>query len=177
MEDSKLDSVYLRSLEPEDLERVHAWHNDPAMYESLMGTFHYVSRPTVENWLRSKCVFSDREINLAICLKSNSQHIGNIYLRDIDHVSRHGLAHIFIGESQERGKRYGQQATRMLVEYAFNELALHRVYTYVLEDNIASIRMFEKCGFAVEGKMRNHVYKRGVYRDVVILGVCAGDVG
>jgi RimJ/RimL family protein N-acetyltransferase len=171
-----MELIYFRALEPGDLERTYQWHNDPNLYKTLGGVFHYVSRTTEEEWLRQMAAFSNREINLAVCLTENSQHIGNIYLRNIDWVARHGEVHLFIGEAGERLKGYGQAATRLLARYAFRDLGLLRLYCFIIGDNQPSIKMFEKCGWMVEGKLRNHTFKDGHFKDVLAMGICASDI-
>lgn len=165
--------MYLHAPEAEDLERTWKWHNDPELYKTLLGTFHYVSRATEEDWLGKKLIYSPQELNLAICLRSDSQHIGNVYLRSIDWFARHGEVELFLGEVVHRSKGYGQAAMRLLVKYAFHDLGLVRLYSPILEDNEPSIRMFEKCGFVLEGKLRKHAFKDGRLKDVLVMGLVA----
>jgi RimJ/RimL family protein N-acetyltransferase len=167
--------VYLRALELDDLDRTYKWHNDPELYKTLGGPFRYVSRATDEEWLRKKQLFSTEEVNLAICLTSNLQHIGNIYLRNIDWVARHGELQIWIGEPDQRSKGYGQAAVRLLIKHAFQDLGLLRLYLFVLEDNQPAIKVHEKCGFVVEGRLRKHFFKDGKFRDYLVMGLCADD--
>jgi RimJ/RimL family protein N-acetyltransferase len=171
-----MEPVYLRALELEDLERTWKWHNDPELYETLQGTFHHVSRATEEDWLRKKVVYSPQELNLAICLRSNSEHIGNIYVRNIDWVARHGEVGIFLGEVGQRSRGYGPAAMRLLIKHAFQDLGLLRLWGFLLEENKPSNRMFEKCGFVVEGKLRKHAFKDGQFKDVLVVGLCASDL-
>ena len=58
-----------------------------------------------------------------------------------------------------------------------NDLGLRRLYLTVLEDNHRAIRAYEKCGFVAEGRLRKHAYKRGEFRDLIFMGICAGDPG
>ena len=111
-----METIYLRALEHNDLDRTYKWHNDHELYRT-MGVFHYASRATDEEWLRKKQMFSDEEVNLAICLTENSQHIGNIYLRNIDWIARNAELRIFIGASDYRTKGYGQAAIRLLIRH------------------------------------------------------------
>lgn len=169
--------VYLRALEPADAERTSKWHNDPSLYDTLVSPFRYVSRAAEEEWLRRKTAYSQTEIPLAICLREGDRHIGNIHLTDIDWISRHACFGIFIGEAQHQSRGYGQQATRLMLGHAFHDLGLRRVYLTVLDDNPRAIRVYEKCGFTVEGRLRQHVYKRGQFRDLIFMGICANDTG
>lgn len=169
-------SVLLRSLEIEDAERIYKWHNDANLYDSLLSPFRCVSLAVVEEWLRKKQSYSNQEINWAIYLTTNSQHIGNIYLRNIDWISRHGELNIFIGDVEQRAKGYGKAAVRLLIEYALKDLGLQRLYLFVLKDNMSAIKMYEKCGFIKEGELRGHIFKDSQFKDVLIMGLCAGDV-
>lgn len=98
-------------------------------------------------------------------------------MTDIDWVSRHGYLGIFIGETEHQSKGHGRQAVRLMLRHAFRDLGLHRVYLTVLEDNPRALRVYEKCGFVVEGRLRQHAYKRGQFRDLILMGICADDLG
>jgi RimJ/RimL family protein N-acetyltransferase len=169
----KKDPVFLRALEAGDLERTLRWHNDPALYETLGGPFRFVSRETEEEWLRSRCRSGDRELNLAICLARTGEHIGNIYLRNIDWISRHGEMHMSIGDRKHRSRGYGASALQQLIAHAFRTMGLQRMYLHVLEDNAAALAVYRRCGFAVEGTLRRHAFKDGAFKNVLVMGLCA----
>jgi RimJ/RimL family protein N-acetyltransferase len=169
------EPVYLRSLEPDDIERLHRWHNDPSLYEALIGTFRYVSRSAEEEWLRHRLAYSAQEVNLAICRTENEEHIGSITLRGIDWVSRHADLGVFIASPEHRLKGYGQAAIRLMTRHAFHDLGLRRLCLSVLADNVPAIHAYEKCGFQVEGTLRRHVFKRGAFLDVMVMGLCIED--
>jgi len=166
--------VFLRALEAEDVVRTHRWHNDPALYETLGGTFRHVSMAVEEEWLRKARLGSSGEVSLAICLREKGTHMGNVYLRDIDWVSRRAELHILIGEGTHRGRGFGEAAVRLLVRHAFRDLGLRRIYLFVLATNAPAIRVYEKCGFVVEGTLREHTLKGGAFRDVLLMGVLSG---
>lgn len=166
------DGIHLRPLRADDFDRVFAWHNDPQLYETLTGPFRYVSRATEEEWFRQRTSRSSREISLAICVGHSERHIGNIYLKDIDWISRNAVLAIFIGDASERSKGHGVKAIRALVDHAFNDLGLKRLYLHALDDNVAAIRAYEKVGFEKEGVLRRHAFKGGRFVDLVVMGLC-----
>ncbi len=170
-----MDDVYLRALEPSDLERTRKWHNDPTLYEMLVSPFRYVSAAAEEEWLRRKTAYSQTEIQLAICLRAGDRHIGNVHLTEVEWVARHACVGIFIGEEPYRSQGYGRQALRLLLRHAFGDLGLRRVYLTVLADNHRARRVYEQCGFTVEGRLRRHAYKRGQFRDLIFMGLCVDD--
>lgn len=169
-------TVYLRALEASDIEKCHKWHNDDGLYDTLVGPFRFVSKQAEQGWIERKAAFSLNEINLAICLKGSDKHIGNIYLREIDWISRRGHLSIFIGESGKSSKGYGQSAIRLLISYGFKDLGLKKIFLYVLEDNKAAIHVYEKCGFNIEGLLKNHVFQRGAFKNLIVMGICSNDV-
>ena len=84
--------------------------------------------------------------------RDGGRPIGLAYLYDIE--PRHARANfgILIGEGDCRGKGYGTEATRMLLEYAFNDLGLENVMLTVLAFNAGGIRAYEKAGFREFGR-------------------------
>lgn len=167
--------VFLRPLEFTDLQRIYQWHNDAQLYSTLTGPFHPVSKQALEQWLTVRVQFSIKEINFAICLTETSEHIGNIYLREIDYISRNALLGAFIGNREHRAKGYASEALIQVVEYSFYVLGLNRLYMHVLADNPGAIKHLQKCGFIIEGTMREHSFKNGQYKDVLIFGMRESD--
>ena len=78
---------------------------------------------------------------------------------------------IFIGEDDERGKGYGNEASRLALNYAFNELALESVYARQLASNEVAIRNNEKTGFVREKYVKNAVKINGIERDVIFIRI------
>jgi RimJ/RimL family protein N-acetyltransferase len=172
-----MEDVYLRALELSDVDRTHRWHNDARLYDMLVSPFRYVSHAAEEEWIRRKVAYSQTESQLALCLREGDQHIGNVHLTNIDWVSRHACVGIFIGAAQHWSKGYGRQAMRLILRHAFHDLGLHRVYLTVLEDNHRAIKTYEKCGFVVEGRLRQHDFKQGRFQDLIFMGICVDDPG
>ena len=163
--------VHLRALEDSDLDRTYGWHNDAQLYETLCESFQPASRASVTDWLHRKSARSSSEVNLAVCLQPTGEHVGNIYLRDICWVARRAALHIFIGGSVNRHQGYGQAAIRQILQLAFSDLNLNRVYLEVLADNVAAIKAYEKCGFELEGRLKAHYFKAGQHKDGLVMGI------
>lgn len=163
--------VSLRSLTSDDLGRLFSWHNDPELYSTLGGHFRFVDRDSEAEWLRRRLQARD-EVNLAICLSEPTEHIGNIYLRNINWIDRNAELHAFIGRPEHRGKGYGSAAVRLIVKHAFEDIGMVRIYLYVLASNAPAIKTYEKCGFVTEGRLRRHVLKKGIFEDMIVMGLC-----
>jgi RimJ/RimL family protein N-acetyltransferase len=68
-------------------------------------------------------------------------------------------------------KGYGTFAVTHLLNYAFRDLNLNRVYLYVFENNERAIRLYRKVGFVREGLMRQSEYINGTYISLIVMGL------
>ena len=62
-------------------------------------------------------------------------------------------------------------ATQEILQYAFEELGLHKVYLNVLEDNVRAQKLYEKCGFVYEGSAVDAVKINGMYKTLKWYGI------
>jgi UDP-4-amino-4,6-dideoxy-N-acetyl-beta-L-altrosamine N-acetyltransferase len=168
---NKTPIVTLRSLETSDVDTVLSWHNSDELYRYLGSPRRFVSREGELQWLKARCTSTTDEVNLAICLAEDGRHIGNIYLREIDWISRRGVLHVFIGDPSCRSKGYGTSAIKLILDYAFMDLNLERIMLEVLKDNERATKCYERMGFVQEGVLRRHALKRGHYIDVVLMAI------
>lgn len=104
-------------------------------------------------------------------LGEKAKHIGVIEYREINIVSRRCSVGIGIGEKAYWGKGYGTDALKALIHYLFQTMNLNRVQLDTWSGNVRAIRSYEKCGFVVEGRMRNDAYIDGQYYDTIVMGL------
>jgi len=69
------------------------------------------------------------------------------------------------------GRGYGSDATRVMVDYGFREMGLHRIQLSVISFNRAGIRAYEKAGFIEEGRHRESVLHDGRWYDDVLMSI------
>ena len=94
----------------------------------------------------------------------DDDYLGTISLEDIDRENAHALYAVSL-RVKAQGHNIALAATKMLLEIAFCELDLERVYLNVLSDNMRAKRFYEKAGFHYEGCFRKHLKLRGEWRD------------
>ena len=87
---------------------------------------------------------------------------GSATLFDFDLLARHAEAGINL-ERNARGRGIGTAAIIQLVEFGFVRHNLHRVHLQAISSNVAAIRAYEKAGFVIEGRQRQHAWVRGAY--------------
>ena len=101
----------------------------------------------------------------------NDKYIGNVNIQNIDWINRTASVPIFIGDKSEWGKGYAAEARMLALKFAFEERNLNRIEDLVLESNIPSIKLHERCGYRREGVLRNSIYKSGKYHNQIVMGL------
>ena len=163
--------VLLRPLERADLnEQYLGWLNDPEVTRyTETGTFPTTAED-LENFYRS-VTGSKNDVIFAIVDKKSGRHVGNVKLGPIHWLHRSAILGILIGEKEFWGKGIGLEATRLVVEYGFNRLNLHRIELGVFAEHKAAVRCYEKAGFKIEGHMRQDLFHDGEYKDRIWMGL------
>lgn len=91
--------------------------------------------------------------------------IGVAYIAGISEHHRHALIGITIGNRDYWGAGYGRESLRLLLDYCFDEVGLHRVSAETFEYNTAWRELVEGMGFTKEGTAREYLYRDGQYWD------------
>jgi len=164
--------LYIRRLEKTDLDRTWRWLNQPEIFQRI-GVLAPISKSRQEAWFEQMDKQNDKFV-FAICLSQGDEHIGNLSLDTIDYRHRTARLSIFIAESDQRGGGFGSRAIKLLLQYAFDFLNLNRVWCKVTDDADNLPAFYEKLGFQIEGKMRQHEFIDGKYVDKIILGILRG---
>jgi RimJ/RimL family protein N-acetyltransferase len=160
------NGFYLRELRESDLEgNWYNWFNDSRVTMYQNKKIFPNTRGNQRDYFE-KLKSSNSDIVFAIIEKETNEHIGNVGLHHIDWVHSSAELGIVIGETEFYGKKIGKQAWKLITEYGFSTLNLHRIYALIMTNNIVSIKCAEAAGFICEGKIRDYFYKNGVYEKV-----------
>lgn len=111
----------------------------------------------------------------AICPLGERRSIGGVGLRDIERVNGTAEASIFVTRRDDWGRGYGTDAMNALLDFAFGELRLHRVYLHVFDYNARAVRSYEKAGFVTEARLRNSRFHRGAHHDELLMAILRSD--
>lgn len=163
------NKVILRALEIEDMEFLREMLNDPEMESLVIGWSFPTSRYEQEKWYE-KTILDKQNLKFAIQTKEGDI-IGLATLGKIDWKNRRATHGIKLSKNSPKGKGYATDAVMTVMRYAFEELQLNRLDGSWFETNIASKKLYTKCGWVVEGKVRQSVFKNNIYQDEVIVGI------
>ena len=165
----KGDSIYLRALEPNDLEFVYAMENDQSIWE-VSNTNTPYSRFLVKQYLENaqQDIYEAKQLRLAICQDEDFPAVGLIDLFDFDPKNNRAGIGIVIQAVENRNKSVGTEAVELLIRYAFHHLNLHQLYANISVENAASIALFTKFGFQSIGVKKDWNLINGAYHDEAI---------
>ena len=165
----KTERLHLWALERHDLGKNYQWANDMELTR-LAGSLPLPkAMGELEAWYNNLQTNPEQRV-LAIKLHDGA-YIGNIELRDLDLRCANAELGIIIGEANYRGHGYGSEAVRAMCDFAFRQLRLHRLSVHVLEENERALKMFQKCGFILEGVQRQAFFQEGRYWNVRALSL------
>jgi len=166
----KGSKVRLRALEKSDLDHLMLWVNNRAITRNLLSFPLPISRMAEEKWLESATIHTD-ETKLFAIETLEGEYLGNCGLHNIDSINRHCELGIVIGKEQYLGQGYGQDTIRILLRMAFKVLNLHKVYLKVFSENERGIKCYERCGFKIVGRQREHRFVDGAWNDEITMEV------
>ena len=169
--------VRLRAIRREDLETLRGYVNDPEVMQ-YSNQYQPISEAAQEEWFAGLGRAHDSVwFALDDVRGDEAKLVGTCCLVGIDWVSRLAELRIRIGDKSAWGCGLGTEATRILVNYAFEDLNLERVWLRVFEMNPRAIRMYEKVGFVQEGRLRRASFIQGKMVDVLLMGMLKDEWG
>lgn len=154
--------VILRAIEPKDLPYMLEMINDPDMERMVIGWSFPTTAKQQEDWYNR--VIGDQR-NLRFAIEFEGQFVGISTLVQIDWKSRKADHGIKLCNHAPKGKGIGTDAVYATMKYAFEELQLNRLWGSILDYNIPSQKLYEKCGWVKEGCYRQSVFKNNEYHD------------
>lgn len=158
--------IQLRPITIEDSEKIIHWRNS-ALVKSHFILQTDFTMESQKKWME-QVIEKGKAVQFMIeVIEEGDFDIGTVYLRDLDELHKKAEYGIFIGEEFFLGKGFGTEAARLMLDFAFRELGLHKIYLQVLSDNERAIKSYEKAGFFREALLRDEVCIRGSYHDIV----------
>jgi len=170
MIDGKL--VGLRPLETEDVFVLFKWFNDERVLENLGADNMFFATSLEEERLVVESMIRDHRSQFLIIHRlEDHEPVGIIGLAGLDERNASAELRIVIGEVGAWDQGLGTDAVQVILEHGFNVRNLHRIWLRVLEYNKRALRCYEKCGFQMEGRVRQEMYHKGAWRDAYRMSI------
>ncbi len=152
--------IKLRKLTSNDYIVYHDWQNDMEVMKSTNLQLDVHTLEETEQFITTIVSQSNAKAYM-IMHKETERLVGIVSLINIDYKNRSAECIIDIGAKDMWAKGIGSSALSLILEFAFLELNLHRVYLQVFSFNKRAIKLYEKMGFTQEGRQRQALYRMG----------------
>ncbi|WP_299890502.1 GNAT family protein [uncultured Lacinutrix sp.] len=161
----KGEHIYLRALEPEDIEFIYAIENDESIWE-LSSTITPYSKFLIKQYLENAHadIYEVKQLRLVIS-NYNDDTLGLIDIFDFDVKNKRAGIGILIKDNENRNKGIGKEALQLLINYCFTHLDLHQLYCNISEENTSSIKLFSSQGFKQIGLKKDWNFNKGNYKN------------
>ena len=168
--------IFLRAIEPEDLEFIHDIENDEEIWHLSQTKVPY-SKFVIKQYLKfaQSDLFETKQLRLVIS-NFKSESIGLIDLFDFDFFNKRAGLGILIKNPKDRNKGFGAEALELLINYCFLHLQLHQIYCNVSEDNHASLNLFTKAGFKKVGLKQDWTFVNNTFKNEYLLQLINSNV-
>jgi diamine N-acetyltransferase len=167
--------IQLRAMEPSDLKLLYRWENDSTVW-SVSGTLVPFSKFVLEEFVNQahQDIYTNKQVRLMIDLKymdeeddieEETKCIGCVDLFEFDPRNKRAGVGILIANQADRGKGYATEALHLIIDYAFEVLDLHQLFSNVRVDNESSVALFKRLGFEITGLKQDWIYYQGKFYD------------
>jgi RimJ/RimL family protein N-acetyltransferase len=163
--------VRLRPLAPAEFLRVFAWYNDP----EVVAPFDRYSVDTFDAFSAAVASAADDPTSLAPRLaverRDDGKVVGTVGFYRAHPVLEYIDVWYVLGDREARGRGFGREAVRLLVDHLFASSAVERMGATCDVENVASYRLLDGLGFRHEGTLRSALFHHGRWHDVRVYGV------
>ena len=172
MKTLKGNTIYIRALEPNDLEFIYAIENDKSIWE-VSNTNTPYSRFLVKQYLENahQDIYEAKQLRLAICQDQDFPALGLVDLFDFDPFHLRAGIGILIANTEYRQKGYATEALKLMVRYTFETLQLHQLYCNISSDNAISLQLFQNVGFEIVGTKKGWLKTANGWQDEILLQI------
>lgn len=168
----KGEKVLLRAVEKEDLEFLRKMINDPEMERAVVGWSFPISKIEQEKWFEDQI---QNKNNIRYIIEVDKKSIGLATITNIDWKNRKACHGVKLFSNEVKGKGYGMDTVNTIMKYAFEELQLNKLYSTILEYNIPSLNLYKKCGWHVDGILRESTFKQNKYVNELAVSILKKD--
>ena len=161
-----MNAMTLRAMEPEDIEMIYKWENDPTVW--VQSAAHQpFSRQVLQRFIEESAscdIFVTRQLRLMADVEGTGC-VGCVDLFDFDPWQKHASVGILV-DSRMRRRGFGLAMLEKVHHFVIEHLDLHQLYCEISINNNASIGLFMKCGYELCGSKKEWIREEGVWTAV-----------
>ncbi len=170
------ERIVLRKFEKRDASDMYEYASMPEVTRFLTWEVHPNPSYTKEyiKFLRKKYKKGEF-LDWGLEYKLNGKLIGSCGFTSVDFDSSSAeIGYVINPKYWKMG--LGSEAVKTVLDYAMNSVELNRICARVMEGNIASVSLLEKCGFKYEGKGKQELFSKGEYKNILHFAICRDEI-
>ena len=160
--------VFLRAIEPEDLELLYSIENDTSVWNVSSTNVPY-SRYALHDYIASSTgdIYADRQVRLMIENEERNV-VGIVDLVNFDPANRRAELGLII-EKPYRKSGYAQSTIEAVTDYAVRVLHLSQIYAFIDAGNTACLSLFRKLHWTESSALRKWLFDGKDYHDAIVM--------
>lgn len=164
--------LMLRELAAEDFGDLLAYQNDPSFLKVTLADIHneLELRTLLRQAMDGQNEQPRRKFQFGVALREDFRLVGSCGVRKEKATDRMAELQVEIAPSYW-GRGFATEAGRSILHFAFNDLRLHRVWAMTTTINTQAVRLLEKLGFKLEGRLRHHIWAKSQWHDTLLYGL------
>lgn len=163
-------NICFKPLNINDVQEIHNYASDEEVSRfigwQLMKNLND-TREHIEQMLKRES--AGTHLYASVVLKSTGSIIGTGMIFNFDQEAKHAEIG-YVLHKNFWGRGYGTEAVNLMSNFIFESLNLHKIHARVVDANIASIRVLERNGFKLEGRLKDYYFIEGMYYDGLFFG-------
>ena len=166
--------VKLRALEKSDLTKLRDWRNSKHIRKTVR-EFRILNLLNQKQWFE-KIYTENPPSSIMFGIVTNSKLVGVCGLTYIDWKNKHAELSCYFQKTKWQKSKESIETIKLLLDYGFNELNLHRIWAEVYEISIENKKLLEKLGFVLEGTLRDKLWRDGRWWDSYVYSIINPDI-
>ena len=166
------ERIVLKRHVPDNLAAFRRWYSDPEVARLARYQDGPMRLEEIDRFFQVRAI-GPESLAMAIHVAGSDRLVGTCAFSQLDPDNGSVLFHITIGEKDAWGRGFGTEATALMVGHAFSTLGLHRVALSVFDFNERAIRAYLRCGFVIEGRARESIWRDGRWHDELSMSLLA----
>ena len=162
--------IALRALKKSDAQLLYKWRNE-LKYIKYTKSMRLPKHEGLEEEWVSNIMLDKSNQTVFFIIEINDISIGLVQLSQIDWISKNAFMGIAICEPDYKGKGHSIPSLKLMLDYAFKQLNLHKISVEIIEFNLNSIDIFTRLGFKSEGVMKEQYFWDDQYHDLHLYGI------
>lgn len=161
--------VKLRLIRSSDLDLIKEWRMLPEVTK-YMYTDPVITKEMQKKWFEN-ILNNEKSEKYWIIQLDGKIDVGLLSLTEIDYINQKACWAYYLGSMEARGKGLGRILECNIYDYVFNELKINKLWCEVFEFNENVIKIHEKFGSKIEGIFKDHIFKNGMFLNVVRMAI------